>query len=144
MTDNINIATEVFDRIQKKFPNISMRIGNQHHVLDLWMDIPKQDGLKFDIHLNLQNNDELHMTVAGNFWLEWFSCTDKVNVERYVEAVSGLLSGKYRILEHYRGKKAVKAELQSPKDGGWKTIGTWSTMSFPFPWKKNYNIVQNN
>ena len=143
MIDTIKIATDTFERIQRQFPSLSMRIHNDQPV-ELCMDIHKQTGLKFNIDLNLQNNDELHLVVAGNFWLEWFPCTKKKKVEEYIEAVSGVLSGKYRILEHYRDKKVVKAELQSPEKDGWKTIGTWATWSFPFPWRKNYNVVQNN
>jgi len=54
------------------------------------MDIPAQPGLSFEVHLNLQNRDELHL-VASAFWCEWFPCSNPKKVERYIEAVSGLL-----------------------------------------------------
>ena len=106
------------------------------------MDIPAQPGLSFHIHLNLQNLDELHLS-ASALWVEWFPCTNPKRVEEYFEAVSGLLSGQFRILEHWRGKRAVKANLQCPSHGGWKTIATWSVLlSIPWP-PKSLKVVQN-
>ncbi|OPY88314.1 MAG: hypothetical protein A4E71_00525 [Smithella sp. PtaU1.Bin162] len=143
MADTLKIAQDVFARIQKEFPHLSMRIHNDQPV-ELSMDIPKQEGLNFDIYLNLQNNDELHLMAGNFFWLEWFPCTKGEKVEEYLAAVLGLISGKYRICEHYRGKKAVRAELQvQGKDGKWKTIGAWSKLSLPFPCRKHYQILQN-
>ena len=143
MNDTIKIAQNTFEQIQRKFPALKMRIHTDQPV-ELCMDIPKQNGLNFDVHLNLQNIDQLHLS-AGNFWCEWCPCTLKERVEQYIDAVSGLLSGKYRILEHYRGKKAVKAEFQVPENDEWKTIRirVWLTSLLPFPWVKNDSILQN-
>jgi hypothetical protein len=110
--------------------------------LELAMDIPAQTGLSFRVDLNLQNVDELHLA-ASALWVEWFPCTNPKRVDEYFEAVSGLLSGQFRILEHWRGKRAVKAELQAPNKGGWKTIATWSVLlAIPWPPKK-LKVVQN-
>ena len=126
-----DMVTQLFKEIQSAFPHLEMKLGTNHPKVDLSMDIPKQKGLKFDIHLNLQG-DELHL-VARHFWLEWFPCTDKDVVKAFREAVHGVLSGEFRILEYYRGRRPVKAELQQPSGDAWKTIGTWSKLSLPFP-----------
>ena len=58
--------------------------------------------------------------------------------------VAGYISGKYRIYEHYRGKRCVKSELQMPENGTWETIGTGnSSPGFPVPWRKTYNELCN-
>lgn len=123
---------QLLNEIRSAFPNLQMRLESSHPYVDLNLDIPQQDGLKFDVNVNLQG-DELHLS-AGHFWLEWFPCSDRGKIEAFREAVHGLLSGEFRILEYYRGRRAVKAELQRPSSEGWKTIGTWSTLSLPFPW----------
>ena len=107
------------------------------------MEIPAQPGMAFPVDLNLQNLDELHL-VASALWVEWFPCTDPKKVEKYFEAVSGVLSGQFRILEHWRGKRAVRAELQRPDAGGWETIANWLDVSVLIPWpRKTFKIVQN-
>ena len=121
-----------------------MKLDVSPDPLELAMDIPAQHGLSFDVSLNLQNLDELHLN-ASSLWVEWFPCTNPKKVEEYFEAVSGLLSGEFCILEHWRGKYAVRAHLQRPVNGGWKTIATWIDF-FPslVPWPaKTYNVVQN-
>jgi len=119
-----------------------MQLDRDHPHVDLNMDIPRQTGLNFDVNLNLQNIDELHLS-AGHFWLEWFPCTDGGIVSAFREAVCGVLSGEFRILEHYRGKRAIKAELQRPSGQGWQTIGTWSTWSLPIPWRVTTRELRN-
>jgi hypothetical protein len=110
--------------------------------VDLAMNIPAQPGLSFEVDLNLQNIDELHLSAAA-LWVEWFPCTKRKKVEKYFEAVSGLLSGRFRILEHRRGTRAVKSCLQRPSNGGWETIHGCSTLlSIPWP-PKTFKVVQN-
>jgi hypothetical protein len=74
------------------------------------MDIPAQPGLSFKIDRNLQNVDECHLS-ASALWVEWFPCTNLKKVAQYFEAVSGLLSGRFRLLEHWRGRRAVKVRV---------------------------------
>jgi hypothetical protein len=110
--------------------------------LDIVMDIPAQAGLTFSVHLNLQNLDELHLS-ASSLWVEWFPCTKQEKVDDYFEAVSGLLSGRHRILEHRRGSRVVKAELQRRRMDGWETIsGCSHLLSIPWP-RKTFKMVQN-
>lgn len=112
-TKQFEIALCTFEKIQAAFPALSMKLDLHPAQVDLAMEIPAQSGLPFDVHLNLQNLDELHLS-ASALWYEWFPCTNPRKVERYLEAVSGLLSGEFRILEHWRGKRPVKAQLQLP------------------------------
>jgi len=109
-TRQFEIALSTFEKLQATFPALSMNLDLHHTYVDVAMDIPVQPGLSFKVHLDLQNLDELHLS-ASAFWCEWFPCTNPKKVERYIEAVSGLLSGELRILEHWRGKRPVKAQL---------------------------------
>lgn len=105
------------------------------------MDIPAQPGLSFKIDLKLQNVDEFHLSASAP-WVECFPWTNPKKVAQYFEAVSGLLSGRFRLLEHWRGRRAVKAELQSLKDG-WETISSCSHL-LSIPWtQKSFQVVQN-
>lgn len=127
---HIETARETFARIQERVPGLSVeRIDSEN--IDLGLAFPVQAGLEQPVLLNLQG-DELHFS-AGHFWMEWFPCTDPAKVEAYVSAVVGYLSGEYRIVEHYRGKRCVKAELQMPGPA-WKTVATWRRLHVPFPW----------
>jgi hypothetical protein len=136
---DIGLAT--FERIRDEFPALTTKLDFHPEHVDLAMDMSVQPGLPFDVSLNLQN-DELHLH-AGALWIEWFPCTNPSRVEQYVEAVSGLLSGRFRILEHWRGRRPVKAQLQRPYQASWKTIATWSVLlSIPWP-RKTFKVVQN-
>ena len=138
---DIGLAT--FERIRATFPSLVMNLDLHPDHMDLAMDIPAQAGLSFNVDLNLQNRDELHL-VASGLWVEWFPCTNPKKVEEYFESVCGVLSGQFRILEHWRGKRAVKSELQRPTDSQWKTVATWLTLSALIPWpRKTFKIVQN-
>lgn len=138
----MEIAEKTFRRIAKLFPDLKME-RNDEAPVELSIDIPIQPGLKYAVHLNLQNKDELHLSVE-NFWLEWFPCTEPSRVDHYIDAVSGFISGKYRVLEHYRGKRCIKAELQAPsEDGGWATVGTSIHIGLPWPWHKWHKEIAN-
>jgi hypothetical protein len=126
-TKQFDIALSTFEKIRATFPALSMKLDLAPAHVELAMDIPAQIGLSFDVDLNLQNRDELHL-LASPFWVEWFPCTKPEKVDRYFEAVSGLLSGEFRILEHWRGRRPVKAQLQRPSRGGWVSLATWGVM----------------
>jgi hypothetical protein len=132
--DTIAIARDAFGEIANRFPSLRMteEVGTP---VEISIIIPVQPGCGQKIWLCLQNIDELHFSV-GHFWLEWFPCTDNARVESYVEAVTG-------VLEHYRGKKCVKAELQAPEGSNWHTVGTWSTLWLPMPWTKGFKEIRN-
>jgi len=142
-TKQFEIAFSTFEKIRAAFPALTMNLVLDDPHVDLAMDIPSQPGLAFKMDLNLQNSDELHLS-ASAFWCEWFPCTNPKEVERYFEAVSGLLSGEFRILEHWRGRRPVKAQLQRPGRGGWERVATWGDVSAVVPWpRKTLKVLQN-
>ncbi len=117
-------------------------VENSGEPVEISITIPIQPGLSHKVWLCLQNRDELHFSV-GNFWLEWFPCTERDRLDAYVDALTGFLSGKYRVLEHYHGTKCFKAQLQRPQDGEWITIGTWAAFWFLWPWNKTLKEIRN-
>jgi hypothetical protein len=139
--DAVRIAEQAFEEIAARFPHLHM-VREQEAEVELMIRLPVQPGLRHQVSLYLANNDELNM-VMGHFWLELFPCTDPTKVASYIEAVSGYLSGRYRIIEHYRGTKCVKSELQAPNATGWETIARSSTIRLPIPWKKTFKEVRN-
>ena len=142
-TRESEIALSTFENLRGRFPALSMNLDLRPAHVDVAMDIPAQPGLSFEVHLNLQNRDELHL-VASAFWCEWFPCSNPRKVERYIEAVSGLLSGEFRILEHWRGRRPVKAQLQRPNGRDWTNVATWGDVSAIVPWpRKALKVVQN-
>jgi hypothetical protein len=141
MVNNIKIAQDAFSNIVKKFPNLTIK-ENKTDEVELSIALAKQNGLKYEVQLCLQNSDELHFSVE-HFWLSWFPCTNPEVVKLYIETVTGFLAGKYRILEHYRGTKCVKAEIQKPQGNGWQTFGTCRRLYLPTVMKKTYKEIQN-
>ncbi|WP_036481454.1 hypothetical protein [Myxosarcina sp. GI1] len=138
MTDKedkaLEIAIQTFAEIKTRFPHLQI-IDNRDAPVELSVIIPVQQGLKHEVNLNFQNRDELHFSVS-HLWLRWFPCTNPTYVNEYLDAVSGFLSGKYQIIEHYRGSKCFKAEFQSPCGKDWKTIATSNPFQLTFPWEK--------
>lgn len=137
----LTIAREAIAEIAARFPSLQM-IEEPDAPVELSIRIPVQDGLSHDTWLALQNNDELHFLV-GNFWLEWFPCSKPSRAREFIAAVSGFLSGEYRVLEHYHGNRCVKAQLQAPNGAGWQTVGTWSTLFSLLPLRKTFREVTN-
>ena len=138
----LQIAKTIFEEIQNEFPYISMEVNDNDKNVDLNVNIPEQRGVTCPINLNLQG-DELHFAVS-NFWCEWFPCTDPSVASNYKDTVIGYLKGESRILEHFKGEKVYKAKLQAPDKGGnWKTIATWSTLSWPLSSETSEIIVKN-
>jgi hypothetical protein len=132
---------DVFQAIEAAFPKLRMTIESDHAEVDLNVDIRSQPGLCFNVNLN-QQGDELHLS-AGMFWLEWFPCTVPEVVEHYRDAVEGLLSGRYRIVEYRIGRIPVRAELQQPRDDGWVMIGGTGHWGAIIPWPRTRTILQN-
>lgn len=141
MTAATQIAQQVFASIQAEFPQLAMELDTQHKFVDLLLRIPRQSGMQFEVSMNLQNSDELHLN-AASLWVEWFPCTDPKVAAQFHEAVSGLLSGRYRILEYYRGNRVVKASLQRPNGAEWESVKTWCRLHFPFP-RAASRVIQN-
>lgn len=106
-----NEVVAPFERIQAEFPHLGMKLDYDDPNVDVSLTIPRQQGLAFDVAVNLQG-DELHLN-AGALWLEWFPCDRPEVATDFLDAVCGLLSGSYRIVEHHRGGRPVKAVLQN-------------------------------
>jgi len=119
-----------FESIGAAFPHLTMTLDAEPGNVDVSLDIRKQPGLDFDVFVNLQG-DELHLTAAANFWVEWFPCTDEGVEADFFESVHGLLGGRLRIVEYYRRGKAFKAVLQRPINGGWESRKTWHSPRLP-------------
>jgi hypothetical protein len=132
----------LFERIRAAHAHLHMDLDTEPRRVDLEMTIPEQQGLSFPLHLN-QQGDELHLEAGDHFRLEFFPGYDRQVADRYFDAVDGLLAGRYRIVEHYRGARAVRAELQAPQDGGWRVLGTWSKLGIPIPWRKRHRVLVN-
>jgi hypothetical protein len=60
-------------------------------------------------------------------------CTWPDVVDTYRDVVRGLITGAYRIREHYRADRAFTAELQRPVADGWETIDATRWLTWPFP-----------
>lgn len=136
------IPPKAFADIAARFPHLTTRedVTRQGEVN---LAFPVQPGLRHEVLLCL-DRDELHSGVE-NFHLEWFPCNSPAITNAFVDAVVGFISGDYRILEHYRGSKCVKAELQKPLNDSWITIGTSRpTLSLSIPWRTTRKELRNN
>ena len=140
-SDTEAIARGVFAEIAKSFPSLKM-VENHGEPVEISITMPVQPGLAHEVWLCLQNQDELGFS-AGHFYIEVFPCTKSVRVEKYLDAVTGFLSGRYRILEHYRGTRCYKAKLQRPEGDRWRTIATWATIWIPLSFRKTVKEVRN-
>jgi len=134
-------AHDIAERIKHEFSALSLEINLDDPNVDWSINIPKQSGLTFDLHLNRQG-DELHLSVGG-FWLEWFPLEQSQVVNYYTDAVIGLISGKYRILEYVRRGRSIGGKLQAPDGDSWKTIGNSSTGILPRSWFSTTRVLQN-
>jgi hypothetical protein len=138
--DTEAIARDVFAEIAKRFPSLQM-IENQDDPVEISITMPVQPGLSHKVWLCLQNRDELGFS-AGHFYCSWFPCTKSDRAEKYLDAVVGFLSGRYRILEYYRGTACYRAKLQKPEGDGWRTIANWAK-GIPLSFKKTVKELTN-
>lgn len=136
------IALDVIERIRSAFPNLKFEVQDDDPHLEVNIDIPPQQGLDFKVNINLQNEDELHI-VAGKLWVQWFPIDDPRVAEQFYDSVCGLLSGEWRIVEHYRRGHPVKAQLQQPVGDRWQTKATWSCLHLPIPWTSTKRVLKN-
>jgi len=135
-------ALDMFKQIQAEFPDLLMKSDPPDTSVELSVTIPKQPGLAFEINLKLQNDDELHLC-AGAFWCSWFPSPKSDVVQKYHDAVVGLLVGQNRIVEYIRREKAVGADLQAPHENGWKTIARSRCGLLPMSWFSEKHVLSN-
>src|SRR6266513_2666724 len=137
-----------FDRViaelKRRFPSLRIRVDlDPHPELAAVANIPPQPGLEFGFSFNLQR-DELHLNVGGSFWVEFFPCYDTKVTDQFIEAINGILTGTYRIVEYCIGEEPVKAQLQRPlADDQWQSVATWSSLGALIPWRRRQNVIQN-
>ena len=136
------IAEKTFKEIKNQFPELTMKLDYEHQYVDLSMDIPKQNGIDFEINLNLQNEDELHIS-TDFISCQLFSAESQELVDFFFECVVGIIKGEYRILQFVKKEKVYKSFLQKPNGEKWETIYK-GYERFKMPWTKtNENIIQN-
>ena len=137
--------TSAIDLIRKKFPKLHIEIDEEEEGLHAAATTEEQPGLDFEVNINLQNCDELHL-LAETLWSTWFPIGEERVFEKFIDAVFGLLSGDYRIVEHRLWGSLTKTELQKPCGHEWQSIFTSSgcvnpLALIPFPRTKRY--IQN-
>lgn len=135
-------AIALFEQLQDEFSGLQMELDLASEHVELNMDIPEQPGLVFELNVNLQNEDELHLS-AASLWLQWFPADEPAQEAEFLQSVRGLLLGEYRIVETLRGARPVRAELQKPKGTGWETVGSSWKAHLPIPWRTSRRVVQN-
>jgi hypothetical protein len=132
MTQACEIAERVFEEIRAAHGALVMNLERDLGVVELELTIEAQAGLNFDVTLNLVG-DELQLG-AGEFWATWFPCTSNDVVRQYRDAVDGLLSGRYRILEYRRWGSLAKAYLQRPNGSQWQNVAARYYRCWLFTW----------
>jgi hypothetical protein len=134
---------ELLAGIQQEFPLLRMEYQPPSEEVELCLVIPQQPGLAFEVVLT-HEGDELQMGAGNLFWLEWFPSDDEDVVMTYRDAVVGLLEGRYRIMEHYRGGYPINAKLQRPNGEKWETLGVWCTVWGALAWGRSERCVLRN
>jgi hypothetical protein len=137
----IRLAEDLFKGIQNEFPKMRMILDFEAKYVELSLDIPKQEGLDFDINLNLQT-DELHISTTF-LWAQTFPITSQEVRDYFLEDVIGLIKGEYRVKQFLRNGEVCKSILQKPENSEWENRDT-HYLKITFPWL-NYeeNIIQN-
>lgn len=146
--DNRSIEMERFtsaiELIRRRFPELQIEIDLEHPHVHATADIAEQPGIDFEVHINLQNCDELHLC-AESLWASWFPVGEERVFENFTDAVLGLLSGEYRIVEQRLFGSLIKVRLQTPCGHEWQTIFTDSPLNplalIPLPRTRRY--IQN-
>lgn len=125
-----NMAEEFSLRIEKR----------EGDPVELSMDLPSQEGLKYDIWLCLQNDDEIWFCVGDLFTCSMFPYSEVK--KKFSNYLRGALSGAYRIVTYTwtRSTRPSISELQRPTTDGWETIYTYSnTLGLAYLFKRWLN-----
>jgi len=139
------VALKAFQIIKDTFPNLIVDLNTQtgDSDVELEMRIEIQEGLDFGIYLNFQNKDQLHLW-SNTMSLEYFPANDPEITKKFIDAVIGIISGRYRILQKVRNSIPYTSYLQKKEDEKWVTIYTHHK-KYKLPWLNfDENIIQNN
>lgn len=128
----IEIAEQLFHEIAAAFPLLHSSIQVEPHPqVALSLDFDVQPGLAFPVSATLQNVDELHLHAGAILWYEWFPCYYPDRAAAFRQAITGVLSGEYRVVEFYRKSRPIKAELQRIDSGIWKRVVYTTNLRLP-------------
>jgi hypothetical protein len=141
----LKIFEDVISRLQADFPQLQGSYTDPSPVVDRAYEMQVQPGLTARVHLNLQDEDELHLGIGLHFWCEWFPCARAEVVADYFDAVAGFLYGRYRVVDFYRGPGCYKSQLQGTDGARMEVIansihlgaGGWHWM------KRRQEVIQN-
>ena len=140
-TAGLAAAHQLIATVARRYPNLEF-VPSERSAGELDWNIPVQPGLTADIWLSFSNDDEMHFSV-DDFHVSYFPITDAGPGENFVDAVSGFIDGTYQIVEHYRGSRCVRADLQKPNGDALEIIASWSRLHWPIPYRKTYKTVKN-
>ena len=108
---------------QRLFESIADELGldvvtTESYPVELYMKFPTQTRLRAGFSLMLENEDELHFCV-GHYRKAYFPMDDPKVLQLFRSHVLGFVAGEYRVLEHFRGQRFKRAELQCRKGLEW-------------------------
>jgi len=132
----VEIAERAFAEIQAAVPHLT--VGSRPTWArsdDIVLAYSRQPGLAFEVCCYLAD-DILHLT-AHRFWGEWFPCHVPEVEKKYVQSVTSLLRGEWRLIEASRGDRVIWTKLERPDGNGWRTVYSHRILNLvPFPPKK--------
>ena len=138
----------LIERVHALFASLAERHGlrmewDDEAPVEVACIFPEQEGLDFELCMNLQNSDELSMS-HEMFWTDSFPADDPEVWETFEKAADGMLSGEARAVIHYAfdRKKPFRTEVQIQKDGRWMTVDT-GIILWRLPWIKRSYVIQN-
>lgn len=144
-SSTVPIFEDLVSRLQEEFPHLTGTYTDPSPAVDRAYEMRAQDGLIECVHLNLQGEDELHLNISPHFWYEWFPCERAEVLADYFDAVAGFLSGRYRVVDFYRGRGCYKSQLQLVEEGRIKVIANSIHLGAGgWPWtKRRQEVIQN-
>lgn len=124
-------APDCSDDAERLFRKVAEELNlhidkRENDPVELSMDIPQQEGLKYGVWLCLQNRDELWFCVEDFFTCSMFPYLEVKDTFELL--LKNTLSGEYRIAAYCMGRKSrpLGSELQRPSGAGWETVRWYS------------------
>lgn len=105
------------------------------------MDVREQPGVTLSMSLYI-SGDELYLD-CGAFHASWFPLKERPVREKYIDCVSGLLRGTHRVVEHSRGSRITRANLQTWNGEAWVPVSSWSRLTWPWPRLRESAVLVN-